>query len=57
MKLRAAAVSFLNARPLTAGLAGSPLIDLVLAEPALCASMLDAGDVDLALLPLSLIHI
>ena len=51
MKLRAAAVSFLNARPLTAGLAGSPLIDLVLAEPALCASMLDAGDVDLALLP------
>ena len=51
MKLRAAAVSFLNARPLTAGLAGSPRIDLVLAEPALCASMLDAGDVDLALLP------
>ena len=35
MKLRAAAVSFLNARPLTAGLAGSPLIDLVLAEPSL----------------------
>jgi len=51
MKLRAAAVSFLNARPLTAGLAGSPLIDLVLAEPSLCASMLEAGDVDLALLP------
>ena len=34
MKLRAAAVSFLNARPLTAGLAGSPRIDLVLAEPS-----------------------
>ena len=28
--------------------AGSPLIDLVLAEPSLCASMLEAGDVDLA---------
>ena len=51
MKLRAAAVSFLNARPLTAGLADSPLIDLVLAEPSLCASMLEAGDVELALLP------
>ena len=51
MKLRAAAVSFLNARPLTAGLAGSPLIDLVLAEPSLCAAMLEAGEVDLALLP------
>src|SRR5512136_3026387 len=51
MKLRAPAVSFLNARPLTAGLADSPLVDLVLAEPSLCASMLEAGDVDLALLP------
>ena len=51
MKLRAPAVTFLNARPLTAGLVDSPRIDLVLAEPAICASMLEAGDVDLALLP------
>src|SRR5512136_2860886 len=51
MKLRAPAVSFLNARPLTAGLVDSPLIDLVLADPSLCASMLEAGDVQVALLP------
>jgi cyclic dehypoxanthinyl futalosine synthase len=50
-KLRAAAVSFLNARPLTAALAGSERIDLVLAEPSACASMLERGEVDLALLP------
>src|SRR5512136_2975243 len=51
MKLRAPAVSFLNARPLTAGLVDSPLIDLVLADPSLCASMLEAGDFQVALLP------
>jgi len=50
-KLRAAAVSFLNARPLTTGLAGSERIDLVLAEPSACAAMLERGEVDLALLP------
>ena len=48
-KLRAAAVSFLNARPLTAGLEGSERIELVLAEPSRCAAMLEAGEVDLAL--------
>jgi cyclic dehypoxanthinyl futalosine synthase len=48
-KLRAAAVSFLNARPLTVGLEGSDRIDLVLAEPSRCASMLEAGEVDMAL--------
>jgi len=50
-KLRAAAVSFLNARPLTAALAGSPRIELVLAEPSACATMLERGDADVALLP------
>ncbi len=50
-KLRAAAVSFLNARPLTAALAGSSRIELVLAEPSMCATMLERGEVDLALLP------
>jgi cyclic dehypoxanthinyl futalosine synthase len=50
-KLRAAAVSFLNARPLTVGLAGSERIELVLAEPSACAAMLERGEVDLALLP------
>jgi cyclic dehypoxanthinyl futalosine synthase len=50
-KLRAAAVSFLNARPLTAALEGSKRIDLVLAEPSMCATMLDRGEVEVALLP------
>ncbi|HVP67024.1 MAG TPA: cyclic dehypoxanthinyl futalosine synthase [Anaeromyxobacteraceae bacterium] len=53
MKLRAAAVSFLNARPLTAGLEGSERIELVLAEPSACAAMLASGEVDLALLPVA----
>ena len=51
MKLRAAAVSFLNARPLTAGLTDSQRVGLVLAEPSACAAMLERGEVDLALLP------
>jgi len=53
MKLRAAAVSFLNARPLTAGLAGSERVELVLAEPSACAALLERGEVDLALLPVA----
>jgi cyclic dehypoxanthinyl futalosine synthase len=48
-KLRAAAVSFLNAWPLTAGLESSDRIELVLAEPSRCAALLEAGEVDLAL--------
>jgi cyclic dehypoxanthinyl futalosine synthase len=48
-KLRAAAVSFLNAWPLTAGLEESDRIELVPAEPSRCAAMLEAGEVDLAL--------
>lgn len=50
-RLRAAAVSFLNARPLTAALEGSSRFELVLAEPSRCASLLEEGEVDLALLP------
>jgi cyclic dehypoxanthinyl futalosine synthase len=50
-KIRAAAVSFLNARPLTAALEGSSRIELVLAEPSACAAMLERGEVDVALLP------
>ena len=52
-KLRAAAVSFLNARPLTAGLDASPRVELILAEPSRCAAMLESGEVDLALLPVA----
>ena len=48
-KIRAAAVSFLNAWPLTAGLEDSDRIELVLAEPSRCAALLEAGEVDLAL--------
>jgi len=48
-KLRAAAVSFLNAHPLTVGLEGSDRIELVPAEPSRCAAMLEDGEVDLAL--------
>ncbi|MGC4000330.1 MAG: cyclic dehypoxanthinyl futalosine synthase [Anaeromyxobacter sp.] len=48
-KLRAAAVSFLNAWPLTAGLEGSERIELVPAEPSRAAALLEAGEVDLAL--------
>jgi cyclic dehypoxanthinyl futalosine synthase len=50
-KLKAAAVSFLNAWPLTEGLKDSARIELVLAEPSRCAALLEAGEVDLALLP------
>ncbi|HUK67109.1 MAG TPA: cyclic dehypoxanthinyl futalosine synthase [Anaeromyxobacteraceae bacterium] len=50
-KLRAAAVSFLNARPLTAALENHPRIELVLAEPSMCARLLERGEVEMALLP------
>ena len=50
-KLKAAAVSFLNAWPLTEGLKDSARIELVLAEPSRCAALLESGEVDLALLP------
>src|SRR5919206_2133849 len=50
-KIRAAAVSSLNARPLTAALAGSQRLELVLAEPSGCAALLERGEVEMALLP------
>jgi len=52
-RIRAAAVSFLNARPLTAALAGSSRIELVLAEPSGCAALLESGEVEAALLPVA----
>ncbi|HET9595347.1 MAG TPA: cyclic dehypoxanthinyl futalosine synthase [Anaeromyxobacteraceae bacterium] len=52
-KLRAAAVSFLNARPLTAALERSGRIELVLAEPSQCAALLERGEVDVALQPVA----
>jgi cyclic dehypoxanthinyl futalosine synthase len=48
-KIRAAAVSFLNAWPLTAGLERSERIELVLAEPSRCAELLEAGEGETAL--------
>jgi cyclic dehypoxanthinyl futalosine synthase len=50
-KLKAAAVSFLNAWPLTEGLKDSSRFELVLAEPSRCATLLESGEVDVALLP------
>src|SRR5512137_1077479 len=55
MKLRAAAVSYLNTLPLTAGLEGSSTIELVKAVPSGCAAMLEAGEVELALVPIGAI--
>jgi cyclic dehypoxanthinyl futalosine synthase len=52
-KLKAAAVSFLNARPLTHALEKSARVELLLAEPSRCAAMLEEGEVDLALLPVA----
>jgi cyclic dehypoxanthinyl futalosine synthase len=48
-RIRAAAVSFLNAWPLTAGLDRSDRVELVLAEPSRCAELLERGEVDMAL--------
>ncbi len=57
-KIRAAAVSFLNARPITHGLErsqGDPegRFDLRFELPSRCAELLARGEVDLALLPLA----
>ncbi len=54
-RLRAAAISYLNTWPLTAGLEGSERIELVKAVPSSCAAMLEAGEVDLALVPVGAI--
>src|SRR4029077_9185432 len=53
-KLRLAAVSFLNARPITYGLErglGEDRFDLSFDLPSRCAAALGAGEVDLALMP------
>jgi cyclic dehypoxanthinyl futalosine synthase len=53
-KIRVAAVSFLNARPITYGLErglGEDRFDLEFDLPSQCAARLERGDVDLALLP------
>jgi cyclic dehypoxanthinyl futalosine synthase len=53
-KLRIAAVSFLNARPLTYGLEqglGADRFELSFELPSRCAELLERGDVDLGLIP------
>ena len=50
-KLRLAAVSFLNARPITYGLERDDSVDLSFDIPSRCAEALARGEVDLALLP------
>jgi cyclic dehypoxanthinyl futalosine synthase len=55
-RIRLAAVSFLNARPITYGLErglGDDRFDLRFDLPARCAEALASGEVDLALLPLA----
>ncbi len=54
-KLRLAAVSFLNARPITYGLErdGDDRVDLRFDIPSACAEALARGEADLALLPLA----
>ena len=53
-KLRAAAISFINARPLVHALTTKLIdhrFDLQLAVPSACSSMLEASEVQLALIP------
>ena len=53
-KLRIAAVSFLNARPITYGLErglGGDRFELSFELPSRCAELLERGDVDLGLVP------
>ena len=56
-RLRLAAVSFLNARPITCGieqgLVGAERFDLSFAEPSRCAAAVAAGEADLALMPIA----
>jgi cyclic dehypoxanthinyl futalosine synthase len=55
--LRLAAVSFLNARPITygieRGLVGADRFDLRFAEPSSCAAAVAAGEADLGLMPIA----
>jgi cyclic dehypoxanthinyl futalosine synthase len=55
-KLRIAAVSFLNARPITYGLErglGHDRFDLTFELPSRCAQLLAAGEVDVGLIPVA----
>jgi len=56
-RLRLAAVSFLNTRPITygveRGLVGSERFDLTFDLPARCAAAVLAGEADLGLMPLA----
>ncbi|HEX7599613.1 MAG TPA: MqnA/MqnD/SBP family protein, partial [Polyangia bacterium] len=56
-RLRLAAVSFLNARPITygieRGLVGADRFDLQFAEPSRCAAAVAAGEADLGLIPIA----
>jgi len=49
--IRVGAVGFLNARPLTHGLAAQPVISLRLDVPSVCAELLHAGQIDVGLVP------
>jgi cyclic dehypoxanthinyl futalosine synthase len=56
-RLRLAAVSFLNARPITygieQGLVGAERFNLQFAEPSRCAAAVAAGEADLGLMPIA----
>jgi cyclic dehypoxanthinyl futalosine synthase len=55
-RLRLAAVSFLNARPITYGIEhgmGADRFELSFAEPSACAAAVAAGQADLALMPIA----
>jgi len=56
-KLRLAAVSFLNARPITygieRGLVGADRFELSFAEPSRCAAAVSTGEADLGLMPIA----
>jgi cyclic dehypoxanthinyl futalosine synthase len=54
-KLRLAAVSYFNTWPITAGLQDSTRLELVKAIPSGCAAMLEAGEADVALVPIGAI--
>jgi chorismate dehydratase len=49
--IRLGAVSYLNVRPLVHGLERSDLFTLRYDVPALCATLLDRGDIDLGMIP------
>jgi chorismate dehydratase len=52
-RIRLGSVNYLNCRPLVHGLGGEadPLFTLRFDPPSVCASLLDAGDIDVGLIP------